>query len=206
MEKNKIVKFLFALFIAVIFIVSYSTVFSSTAVSTSTTTAKQSGPTTFASGTSNATVTGYAPQMNISVKCSNSLETAAVFLQVSNSITDLEANNSVSIFYPLHYNITVQAGNSNTLQIYSYEYSRMNASAVQCTAFATGQVVELPQKITLVVQNQKLPITLQNDSRSYILPTTLTQNMSSLVHVKIAALVTQTGALYGNLSVTRAQV
>ncbi len=196
----------FSLFLAFAFIVSYSSILGYSVAATTSTKLSTVGPTAFATATANAVVTGFYPILNISVKCGNSVETGAVFSEMSNSIALLEANNSVSNFYPLQHNLSVYAGNANTLQIYEYEYSGLNASAVTCAKFSTGAVVELPPQITFLVESQKVPVALQNSSRSYVLPATLTQNMSAIIPVKISALLTSSGALYGNLSVTRAQV
>ncbi len=201
MQKNKFVKTLFALFIMVIVIVSYTTIFSNNGVSSTSTTTAAPGPTVFATGTSNAAVTGYAPIMNISVKCPGSSATANVFSKLSNGIATLEANNSVATFYPVQYNLSIESGNANVLQIYGYEYGLLNSSTLSCATFSTVQFIELPAQVILTAEAQKVSVPL--NGRNYTLPVILSQSMNSIVQVKIAALLTQSGTLYGNLSLTR---
>lgn len=194
-----------SIFLAVIFIVSYSSIGLNIGQTTSTTTVKVQ-PTAFATSDANALVTGFSPSLNITVACKNSTLSASVFSYMSNSLALLEANNSVSIFFPIQHNISIESGNANTMQIYLYEHSKLNASASACAAFYTGEIVQLPSAMTFTVGTQKVPVILQTSSRYYTLPVTLSQNLSMSVPVKVSALLTQNGSIYGNLSVSRTQV
>ncbi|MEM3838957.1 MAG: hypothetical protein QXF01_00015 [Candidatus Micrarchaeaceae archaeon] len=194
--------FIVSFILAIIFIISYSYLgLGVTPPAASTTTAEQ--PAAYATAIANAIVVGFSPSINISVKCTNAEQTKQVYLAISNSIALLEANNSVSDFIPIGSNISVSSGNANSLQIYNYEYSSLNASAKSCVTFAGGEVVRLPPEITFDVQGQEIPVFIQNASIENMLPLNFSQNLSYTIPVKVSALLTQNYTVYGNMAVTR---
>ncbi len=202
MNKNNAIKALAALFFAVIFIISYSTVFNFGSPAGTTTVASRPA-TVYAFAYSNAIVSEYTPVLNISVKCPDAAESIGVSAEISNAISALEANNSVRTFYSVSSHISLDAGNSNTIQIYNYIYSHLNASGEACAAFSSGALFLLPKVINFTVKTQTVQVVLQNSTRRFIAPINLTHNASLVAGVRIAAFLTQNATVYGNLSITR---
>ena len=198
--------FIVSLFLAVIFIISYSSILGYSVAQTTSVATTSVGPTAFATATANGVVTGFAPYLNVSVKCSNSIETNNVFTQIYNNSAVLGANNSVSAILPSRHNLSIDTNTANALQVYNYLYSKLNTSAELCATFYTGETVRLPKDIIFNAGGQKVPVILPNNTRNYTLFSTLSQNMSLIIPLRISALLTQSGAIYKNLSVSRAQV
>ncbi len=204
MEKGKLVKILFAVIFGIIFVVSYSTVFNFGAPIKSASTTTIGKPVGYATGTGNAIVFGYTPFMNITATsaCGNSSVMANVVQSISKKISLFQNNNSVSTFYPMGSTVVVESGTANTFAIYGNLYSSFNTTERSCINFTSGIAVLLPQTVTLAAGNGNIALNLSNDIRSYTFETTFSQNMSTIIPVKMAALLTANETLYGNLSVT----
>ncbi len=202
MERKKLFEALVAVAFAMIFIISYASIGNFGAVASSTTTAV-APPTLYAYGFANAMVYGYSPQINVTVKCSNSSESNIVISKISNATADLESNNSVSTYYTIGRNITIGAGSENSLQIYGYLYGKLNASESGCSRFASAALIVLPPVVTFNVESQKIPIAISNASSRSIVPINFSGNMSLVIPVRVAAFITTNEVIYGNVSITR---
>ncbi len=202
MDRKKLFEVIVAVGFALIFIISYASIGNfGTAVSSTTT--SRAPPTVYAYGFANAVVYGYSPQINVSVKCNNSIESTAVISLISNETANLESNNSVSTYYTIGKNMTIGAGSANSLQIYNHLYGKLNASEASCARFATGALIGLPPVVQMVVQSQKIPVAMSNATGRTLVPINFTQNMSLVIPVRVAAFLTQNATLYGNVSITR---
>lgn len=202
MDRKKLMKILVAVFFAVIFVVSYSTVFNFGAPVAGTTTVPAEKPALYATGYDNATVFGYAPFMNISVSCGSAALDGNVIADISGVVSSLQANNTVSTFYPLGNTIVVESGSANTFDIYNRVLGRLNATEGGCVGFSSGVLAMLPQQIMLDANSNIVHLALTNSSRNYEFSAAFSNSMSETVPVRIAALLTSNGTLYGNLSVT----
>ena len=198
MNKKQISQFLVALFVAVIFITSYAAFssFGGTPVTT-TKTGHTAPPTLYAAGIANATLVNYTPTLNLTVNCKNT--STNVSAKVTALLNKLQANGSVSSVYTFGKNSTLLDGNDNTIQLYHLISANTNSSS--CLSYSTGGEVRLPRVIKLSVENQVAEVSTNNTL--YTVPVTLSSNLSNTIKVRIGALLTQNGTLYGNLSVTR---
>ena len=68
--------------------------------------------------------------------------------------------------------------------------------------FSSGVLAMLPQQIMLDANSNIVHLALTNSSRNYEFSAAFSNSMSETVPVRIAALLTSNGTLYGNLSVT----
>jgi hypothetical protein len=202
MERKRLMQFIFALFIAVIFVTSYAAFDNfGGAQNAAANKSQQAPPTVYAAGLANATLTNYTQSLNITVLCKNG--SANLTGRINNLLGVLETNGSVASYVPFGDNDTVLDGNANTLSLYDYISSRTNTTALPCVYYNTGGVVYLPASIKLSVEGQSATLQLGN-KRTYVVPVRLTSNLSATLKVRVAALLTANGSVYGNLSVTKA--
>ncbi|VVB76932.1 Uncharacterised protein [uncultured archaeon] len=201
MEK-KLIEILAALFVAAIFFTSYAAFGGGGNTTTVSTTTTVSAQTFYATGSAQANVVSYGQLMNISISCAN---VSAVSGSINGFLSELETSGRVGNFYsPYGSEILVQAVNGTSYDVYNALVARMGQDAA-CSTFSSQVEVTLPAAVRLSVPLAKTTITLNlpASARNYALPVTLSGAALSAINVSIAALVTDSGALYGDLSVMR---
>ncbi len=204
MQKKKIAEFLVALFVAIIFITSYlASANLGSSLGSNSTKGKGTPQTVYAIGFANGTISNYTDTLNVSVLC-GSPNSAKAIGNLTNEVGRLEANHSVSTYFQAGNNITILSGSEETNSIYSRLYKSIDTAQANCTTFSTGAVVLLPSQVKLYVASQLITLGVGRNVDRYVVPVTLSQNMSSVLKLRIAALITSNGSVYGNLSVTRA--
>lgn len=204
MNKKQIIEVLGGVLIAAIFISSYISLAnyggSQNQTQASTTINAQ---TVFASGTANATITGYYPTFAIYLQCKNATLDNSTIDQLSNTLTNLENNNNVSNFYPLNKKIIVNSGSSNSIALYSYLSPMINQSAYNCTVFSGSASIELPSAVKMKVQTQVVSIPIPGNLRNSSLSLNFSKNISGQVPVKVSALLYLNGSIAGSMEVSR---
>ena len=157
----------------------------------------------YATAQAKANITSYGQVLAVNVSCANA---TGVESSISSLLTVMERNGSVSNFYsPSPGQILVQLGNYTAYGAYAYLAGRIGAGA-SCASFASQATVQLPASMPFRIPLAKSTLTVEIPSgqRSFVLPVVLSAGMVRSVNVSVAALVTETGAVYGNMTVTRA--
>lgn len=200
MNIKKILALLIPLFIAGIFISSYisNTNFSSSQ-SQQTTTVPQ---TVFGQGVSNAMIIGYGSPLSITVACANSMEDSNTVSNVTNILTNMESNNSISTFYNSNLNFQVAQGNLSSYGLYKYFQNSQNATQFNCLNFTGPAYVALPPSVEFVVGTQKVNIPLNSSYQNTSITMPLKYGIGTQVRLKVSSLITANGTLYGPLGLT----
>lgn len=201
--QKKILELLVALFVAVIFITGYlasANITGGAPQGSSSSKGKGAPQTVYAFGFTNGTIVNYTNELNISISCKNS---TTLVNNLTSTISYLEAHNNVSTYFQDGGNITILDGTEATNSLYLQLGSAVTNSTSNCVKFSTGAVLSLPSPVKLYVQSQSVSLQLGGAADRYIVPITLANNMSAKVHVRVAALLTSNGSVYGNLSVTK---
>ncbi|MDE1861163.1 MAG: hypothetical protein KGH72_05630 [Candidatus Micrarchaeota archaeon] len=202
MDRRKIIEILGGILVAAIFIFSGVSLANYGGSSTANATTTINAQTVFAVGYANATITGYYPAMTVDITCKNATLVNSSISILSNALTTLEGNNSVSDFYSSNNKISVSSGNSNSIQVYHYLYGMLSTDALNCTRFSGGVSIELPHNITMKVQTQSLKVYIPTSMRAHSLNTNLTMNLSGKIPVKVSALLYLNGTISG-LNITK---
>lgn len=199
MERKKLMQALVTLFIAIIFVTSY---FSLTNYNTSQKNATTTvPPTIFTYGIVNASVADYGGTMSISVSCGNA--TNATMSDFSAILSSLQANGSVVTDYSVGDRISVDIGSLNASSLYGYMARHATGAEMNCSTFSSSVVLLLPTSMQAQVQGSTYTIYLPESTRRYSLPATFPLNSTNNITVKVSALITVNGTVYGNLDVAR---
>ncbi|HVA83042.1 MAG TPA: hypothetical protein VNF06_02670 [Candidatus Aquilonibacter sp.] len=204
MDIKKLIQILSAVFVAAIFIASYAS-FGNNGSNLG-----SSGPTTtiapqtvYGSGNANAIVIGYGPTMSIFVKCNSIGLTNSTVYNVSLMLSNLEADNNVSnSFQPNQTTFTVYTGKLNSYQLASYLGSNMGTNSSACLSYRGQTNLQLPSNVTFAVQGQTVPLPIPQSLRNLEIFTTL-KPINANVPLRISALLTSNGMIFGNLSITQ---
>lgn len=203
MEKGAIIKILITVFIAVIFIASYAS-FGNNGTGTLVTSITTSVPpqTAYAAANVNGTVSGYGPIMSMFITCNNvSLKNSTIY-SISNILTSLENNNSVNNFFsPNQTTFTVYTANMNPYNVSTYLNSTMPNSQFECINLRSQTILTIPSKINFTVASQHVLIPIPANLRNYTSNTKVVP-INSKLPLRISTLLTSTGAIFGNLSVS----
>ena len=206
MESKKVLQLVIAIIVGMSFIVSLLT-FSNLGGNTQGKSQPQKGssvpPTVYGVGFSNATITGYGDTMNISVGCAPTIAANASSI-IGATVAAMERNNSIYNSYSLGNETVVQAGTSGVSSIYSVIRGKLNQSSSACVSFSSEALVALRPSIEMTISNRTFSITIPQNLSEFSVPVTLSDNMSSMIGVRVAALVESNGTAY-SLNVTRAK-
>ncbi|MGC8586885.1 MAG: hypothetical protein ACP5K9_01175 [Candidatus Micrarchaeia archaeon] len=205
MERISLFKLVGAIFIAVIFVASYASFSSNSSAPAARTTTVTSIAYLPQYGASevNASITGYSSVFSIDAVCN----AMAVQNGVSAILNKLESNGSVSNYYsPSNSTISVQSGSMNSSEIYNYVSRSLNGTAMNCTRFSGQASIALPDKIGFTVDKYSFVATVPQQQDTYYIPIYINSTAHKNALVKVAALFTPNGTIYGNLSVTLIRV
>lgn len=186
-KKKKIIFVLGAIFVAVIFLSSYAA-FSNNGTAATTTSTIKSESTFYAFGSSTAIVTNYSDIANVTLINSTNSSKG----QVSNAISELEANGTVQnyIYTDNSYQVVLSSISPYQLQQFIYNKTNMtNTISVGSTAF-----VMLPGNVTLYYTNQPIRVSLAN--RNYSLYISKAVAINTTVNVSISGLLARNGSIY----------
>ncbi len=200
MDRKKLIEFLGALFVALIFLSSYAA-FASNSAQNSTSTSVNVA-TYYAVGFANATVTGYNGILFVNVSCQKSLQNET-FNKVDAAASALEANGSALSSSASSSGFQIAPGNLNSYAIYQNIYKAIGANGTACTSFSTLATVTLPSLLNMSVQGQKIRISVPAASAQQQVDLSLTQNAIIRIPVRASALITQNGIIYGGITISR---
>ncbi|MGC8479118.1 MAG: hypothetical protein ACP5M9_00400 [Candidatus Micrarchaeia archaeon] len=212
MEKKKMLQVILSIFIGVIFISSYA-VLANLQTSTTSKTASSSNSTLptaqtiYVSGTSNAIIDNYTGISTISVNCNNTKNTNKTNSYLTNKLTQLEGNNSVSTFYQTQNIFNIDLGTLSPLGLYNTISSTYNKTLTSCMAFNAAAQLLVPQYVNFSVntgisgKTQNVQIPIPSTSRDIYLNVSIPTN-SIIVPITVRALIYQNGTIY-QLSITR---
>jgi len=204
MDIKKLIQILSAVFVAAIFIASYAS-FGNMGSNLG-----SPGPTTtvapqtvYGSGNANAMVTGYGPTMSIFIRCNSTGLVNATVYNVSVMLSRLEANNNVSnSFQPNQTTFTVYTNKLNSYQLASYVTSNIGTNSSACLLYKGQTNLELPRNVTFAVQGQSVQLPIPQNLRNFTLFTSL-KPINAQIPLRISALITANGMIFGNLSITQ---
>ncbi|MDE1856062.1 MAG: hypothetical protein KGH49_02395 [Candidatus Micrarchaeota archaeon] len=199
MDRTKLKQIILAVFVAVIFIASYTS-FSNGGVNMGQTTTTSISPQTlYGVGTTNGIVSGYGTVMSVFVNCPKQ---DAVSFNVSSVLSKLTSNNSVYNYYsPNASTYTVYTGNLNSYELSNYISSQIGNASSQCLSFKGQTFVMLPHNMSFSINGQGTTLNLPQTLRNYSLVARIAA-LKSNIPVRVAGLFTVNGTLFGNLSVT----
>lgn len=204
MDIKKLIQILSAVFVAAIFIASYASFGnngSNLGSGASTTTVAPQ--TVYGSGNANATVIGYGTTMSIFVKCDSTGLTNSTIYNVSLMLSRLEANNSVSnSFQPNQTTFTVYTGNFDSYRLANYIGTNIGTNSSACLSYKGQTDLELPSNVTFAVQGQTVQLPIPQSLRRLGIFATL-KPINAQVPLRISALLTSNGMIFGNLSITQ---
>ena len=203
MEKKRAIELLGAVFIALIFLTSYAAFSSSSTNAGAKTTTTVPVSTYYATSSAQANITSYGQVLEMNVSCGNA---SAVGSSISGILTAMQRNGSISNFYsssPGH--ILVYLGNYTAYAAYQSIAGKLGQSAA-CVAFSSQASAQLPARITFHVALTKSSfiVPIPSSQRGVTLPVALGTGTGRYVNVSVAALITENGTVYGNMSVTKA--
>ncbi len=199
MDKKKI-ELLASIFVAVIFLTSYAAFGSNGSNTTTTTVSSNPGQTFYAVGNVTGAITGYGPALSLTMKC-NASAMSNESAMLNDLLANLEANNSISNYYsPTQSQFMIETGNLNSSGAYRYIYPKLTQTEQGCTTFSSQAVLQLAPLAHFTAQGQKIAVPLTG-ARQYGMRLNLTQNMQQSYNLRIAALLTINGTIYGNVTV-----
>ncbi|MDE1850742.1 MAG: hypothetical protein KGH54_03040 [Candidatus Micrarchaeota archaeon] len=204
MDIKKLIQILSAVFVAAIFIASYASFGNNGSnLGSSGTTTTVAPQTVYGSGNANAMVTGYGPTMSIFIKCNSLGLTNSTVYNVSLMLSNLEANNNVSnSFQPNQTTFTVYTGKLNSYQLANYLSTNIGTNSSACLSYKGQTNLELPSNVMFAVQGQRVSLPIPQNLRNLELFTAL-KPINSQVPLRISALLTSNGMIFGNLSITQ---
>lgn len=204
MQKKQIIEFLIGLFVAIIFITSYVSLTNYTGSSQSSTTTIINAETIYASGNTNAMITGYSPIISTNVGCKNSTLANSTESLLTNSLTNMENNNTVSNFYSVGTKFIIDSGTMPSPQVYTYLSGRIAPSAYNCTQFSGTADISLPPFVTMKVESQSLAVAIPPTQQNSTIAVNFTRNMEGSMPVHVASLIYANGTVASQLIVTKA--
>jgi hypothetical protein len=200
MDRKKMIELVGALFVAAIFLTSYAA-FSGNS-SRNTTSTSSTVATYYAVGSTNAAITGYNNTLFVNVSCKGTLQNQTVD-KINAVATQLENNGSVLTYSSSGNSFQIGPQNMNSKKIYDYIYTKLDSNSTNCTVFSTTATVELPGLIQMDVQGQSITANVPYSVALQQISLTLNQSMPSSLPLRVAALVTANGIVYGSPSITR---
>jgi hypothetical protein len=192
-KTKKLLLFLGAVFVAVIFLSSYLS-FQNNSLATSSTTTVASVATFPVFGSSTATVTGYGANANITV---NSVYGGAD-ANVMKTLSELETNGSINNYIGSNGSYEVFLSTINAYYLQQQLQNAVNSSNAVVVSATT--YIMLPSNVTLYANNY--PVRVYLSDRNLSVGTTRLECIGSIINVSLRALVTSNGILYGNLGVS----
>ncbi len=201
MELKKLGALLIPLFIAAIFI---STYLSNANYSVPTSVTTSIPQTAFGQGVANVVITGYGSPLSLSVACINKSKNNSTVSNVTLILTNMENNNSISNFYNSNMNFQVAAGNASSYGIYKY-FQNSNSVQFGCLNFTGPAYIALPLAINFTVGSQKVQIPVTSNYRNNTITLPLSYGIGSHLRMKVSALITANGTLYGPLGLSMIQ-
>ena len=192
-KTKKIIFFLGAIFVAIIFLTSYAAFSSNNTRNSSTTTIKSTPqPTIFTTGYSNATITGYGQvaevrPLNLSNATLNNLDTL---------MSKLEANGSIDNYVYTNSSYEVYSSSLSPYALQNVVSNSLNSS--NSVAVGSTADIVLPPSISLYYSNTSPPISVPLKNRNYTLYLNNVRAIGSNVNLSLSALITQNGLLYNN--------
>ncbi len=194
MNGKKIIELIASIFMLAIFISSYAyitTIAPQQQSSNNTTNTTQ--PTLYAAGVTNASIIGYSDIVKLNIQCKNQ---SSIANETSSLLGALEGNNSISNFYQSSIqSILVQTGSTNTTSLYNYLYGKMGNDSMACIQFSTNAEVKLPSQMNFTVEGKSFLLPIASSLQSYSLPINMTKNMSPMIKVRVAVLLTLNGTI-----------
>jgi len=200
MDRKKMIEFIGALFVAVIFLTSYAAFSSNSAVNT--TSASTTVVTYYLVGYTNAAITGYNNTLFVNVSCNGTLQNQT-FNKINAVATQLENNGSVLTYSSSGNSFRIGPQNMNSKDIYDYMYAKLGSNSTNCTLFSTNATVELPGLIQMHVQGQSIAVKIPYSVAIRQINLELNRSMSSTLPLRVAVLITANGTAYGNTSISR---
>ena len=200
MNRKKTIEFLGALFVAVIFLTSYAAFSSNSPANTTSTSSVVA--TYYAVGSANGTIAGYNSTLYVNVSCRGALGNQTIN-RINAIATDLENNGSVLTYSSSGNSFQIGPQSMNSKSIYSHIYSSISPNSTSCTGFSTIATVDLPSYIEMNVQGQSIKVAVPGRLSSQQISMQLNQSMPSAIPLRIAALITQNGTIYGSPSISR---
>jgi hypothetical protein len=200
MNKKQLLQLIGSLFVAVIFVASYTSM-STNPLPSQSKTSTTIVQTIYSYAFANAVVTGYASTATVAIGCNATVQ-ASIGSKISSILTLLRKNNSVSNYYSPSSNMTlVYLGNMNMSKFYRYVSNYIGANDMACTSVQTDAEVLLPTTMNFYIQSQPYPIVIPSNLRAQRVPVSMHGNMSNMLKLKVYALVTVSGNIYGNMSI-----
>lgn len=208
LERQKIIKILGSLFVAVILVLSYAA-YGNSSNSTSTTQSTTINGTAFWSGF-NSTVVGtqnLSDVFTIQSNCANQ-SIGGYALNYTYAIVSGLGNQSVQATQ-LGGDVLVNSGNVHSQYVYRYVEDRLNASYSRCILFDMKASILLPSRLNFHAKEllgnyaQNALVTVPSNMRSYSLPLSFSDNFTNTTSVQVQALLTQNLQIIpGQVSVT----
>jgi hypothetical protein len=196
---NKWIKIFGSFFVLIIFLASYASLSGTGAPQqTTTTTVPQA---VYAIGFANASIISYGPTMSVSLNCNSTKLLNSTTYFVSNILNALEKNDSINNYLGNNQNsFTIYVNRFNSSVVYGYIVSRLNATAKNCTSFKGQALVTLPSNMIFAVNGQNYSIQIPYNKRNYTVGAGFS-SVSNKAQVRVSALLTYNGTVYGNMSV-----
>ena len=201
MEKKKLAELLGAIFVAAIFLSSYASFANQSPQNT--TSISSAIATYYAVGYANASITGYNSILSINIMCRAAVQNSTVN-RIGSSIASLENNGSVLTSSANRTGFQVAPGELDSYSIYNYIYRKLDSNSTACASFSTPATVSLPLMINMSVQGQTLGISIPQGAVQQQVNLDLTQNMSRSMRLRVSALITRNGTVYGSITTSRA--
>ncbi|MGC8710021.1 MAG: hypothetical protein ACP5RF_00170 [Candidatus Micrarchaeia archaeon] len=202
MNKKQLLQLIGSLFVAVIFVASYTSM-SNNALPAQNNPSRQTTTigTVYGYSFANATVTGYGSTATLSIGC-NSVTQMNISSEISSMLIALGKNNSVSNYYSPASNVTlVYMGRMNMTQFYGYVSNSIGSNDMSCTSIQTDADVLLPSTLNFYVNSQAFQVTVPNSMRTQKVAVFMHKNMNDTLRLKIYMLVAANGSIYGNMSI-----
>ncbi len=177
------------LILASAILLSYASFGNNNITSTNSTTTLKNVATYFVGGTANGMVAGYSPSLSVVAK---NLNQSAI---VSNVLSMLEANGSVSNFVGSNRSYQVLMGNMNAFSLQQILYRKANPNYTTVNASA---YLLLPPSISLVFYKNNQTVIVYLVQRNFTVQLTPVRAVGANVPVVVHALVTDNGTVYNN--------
>ena len=208
LERQKLIKILGSLFVALILVISYAAYGSSNS-NTSTTATTTVNETAFwsASNVTRVNSGSLSDVFTVQATCANQ-STADLAMNYTNAKILVLENQSVQATQ-LGNEMLVNSGNLQAQGVYDYVEKGMNASWAKCVVFSMKAAVTIPSQLNfkarevLGTQSEMQIVEIPSSMRSYTLSLSFSNNMTNTTQVTIDALLTENLQIIpGQISVT----
>ncbi len=202
MNGKKLLEVLGSIFVAVIFIASYAAFGSTGPTNMQPSTTSTIPPTTFGIGNTNALIYGYGQLMYIDINCNNSSVVNLTNSKITNVLSELEINNSINNYFSSNLTtFNVYTGKSDSFGVKAVVNSSLDNSSRSCTNFVGQLNIRLPQIVKFTLSGQKLSITMPPKSLNETILAKV-RPIGENLPIRIGALITANGTVYGNFTIT----